>query len=48
MWPPRHTHQLEVTVNIAKNGCAVACIVCPQEKLSTKYNLLKTPDLAYS
>tara|TARA_R110000851_G_scaffold212170_8_gene364857 strand:- start:3185 stop:4873 length:1689 start_codon:yes stop_codon:yes gene_type:complete len=44
MWPPRHTHQLEVTVNIAKNGCAVACIVCPQEKLSTKYNLYPDKD----
>ena len=44
MWPPRHTHQLEVTVNIAKKGCAVACIVCPQEKLSTTYNLYPDKD----
>ena len=44
MWPPRHTHQLEVTVNIAKNGCAEACIVCPQEKLSTTYNLYPDKD----
>ena len=44
MWPPRHTHQLEITVNIAKKGCAVACIVCPQEKLSTKYNLYPDKD----
>ncbi len=39
MWPPRHTTQLEVTVNIAQKGCAVACIVCPQDKLSSTYNL---------
>ena len=39
MWPPRHTSQLEITVNIAHKGCAVACIVCPQDKLSKTYNL---------
>ena len=44
MWTPRHTHQLEITVNIAKKGCAVACIVCPKEKLTTKYNLYPDKD----
>ena len=39
MWPPRYTSQLEITVNIAHKGCAVACIVCPQDKLSKTYNL---------
>ena len=39
MWPARHTSQLEITVNIANKGCAVACIVCPQDKLSKTYNL---------
>tara|TARA_R100000152_G_C6772547_1_gene199493 strand:- start:560 stop:2242 length:1683 start_codon:yes stop_codon:yes gene_type:complete len=39
VWPPRHTSQLEITVNIAHKGCAVACIVCPQDKLSKTYNL---------
>jgi|TARA_Y100000310_G_scaffold33468_1_gene31648 hypothetical protein len=39
VWPPRYTSQLEITVNIAHKGCAVACIVCPQDKLSKTYNL---------
>lgn len=39
MWPPRYTSQLEITVNIAHKSCAVACIVCPQDKLSKTYNL---------
>ena len=39
MWPPRHDKQLEITTNIGVKGCAVGCIVCPQEKLYTTYNL---------
>ena len=45
MWPRRHDKQLEITVNIAKKGCAVACIVCPQEKLSNTYNLYPESEL---
>ena len=45
MWPPRHQTQLEVTVNIAYKGCAVACIVCPQDKLSKTYNLYPKDEL---
>ena len=45
MWPPRHKTQLEVTVNIAHKGCAVACIVCPQDKLSKTYNLYPEKEL---
>ena len=45
MWPPRHKTQLEVTVNIAHKGCAVACIVCPQDKLSKTYNLYPKKEL---
>ena len=45
MWPPRHKTQLEITVNIAHKGCAVACIVCPQDKLSKTYNLYPEKEL---
>ena len=45
MWKGRTDKQLEITVNIAHKGCAVACIVCPQDKLSSRYNLYPKDEL---